>query len=173
VQIQFVQQVPESIGAVPSGSLVIVCPWLKGLPEESGLWIAALPIHDVNGYLDDDPGVTVPTELHGQLYFGVFALDRFRSLPRLFASLHAKGIERIVNLPSVSFFDGRSAGILQSLDLGCAQEVEFLRKAKSAGFRVALCARRTSVATLGDLRDFDFALYHEGPRSSFSAETVP
>jgi predicted TIM-barrel enzyme len=173
VQIQFVQQVPESIRAAPGGSVVIVCPWLKGLPEESGLWIAALPIHDVNGYLDEDSGTTVPMDLRGRLYFGVFALDRFRSLPRLFASLHAKGIQRIVNLPSVSFFDGRSAGILQSLDLGCAQEVEFLRKAKSAGFRVALCARRSSVATLGDLHDFEFALYHDGPRSGFSAEKLP
>ena len=173
MQVQFVQRVPESVRATPSGPIVIVCPWLKGLPKESGLWIAALPVHDVNGYVDDEPGMTVPMELRGQLYFGVFALDRFRSLPRLFASLHAKGIERIINLPSVSFFDGRSAGILQSLDLGCAQEVEFLRKAKSAGFRVALCARRSSITTLGDLHHFDFALYHDGPRSSFSAEKLP
>ena len=26
--------------------VVLVCPWLEGLPEDSGLWISALPIHD-------------------------------------------------------------------------------------------------------------------------------
>ncbi|MBI1773912.1 MAG: phosphoenolpyruvate hydrolase family protein [Proteobacteria bacterium] len=172
MQVEFVQLVPKVIAAAEP-SLTIVCPWLRGLPAESGLWISALPIHDVNSFIDGDLGVDPAAGEHRRLYFGVFALDRFRSQARIFSMLRAQGIERIINLPSVSFFDGRSASTLQSLDLGWSQEVEFLRAAKAAGFNVALCARRPLDIGVDNMEQFDFILGHEGPRSRFTIEPRP
>lgn len=119
-----------NVQAEPAGScLVIVCPWMAGLPAETGLWISVLPIHDVNALAELDEPVVVPPALAPYVYFGVFALDRFRAPARLFARLRARGIAGIVNLPSVTFFDARTASTLSSLDFRLAQEVAFLKQA--------------------------------------------
>jgi predicted TIM-barrel enzyme len=70
-------------------------------------------------------------------------------------------------VPSVSFFDGRSTSILESLDFGYEQEVEFLRRAKLSGFRVALCGRRDALEAIEDPDAFDAILCHNGPKSPF------
>lgn len=157
-----------NVQAGPAGScLVVVCPWLAGLPAESGLWISALPIHDVNAMAEAHEPVVIPPALAPFVYFGVFALDRFRAPARLFARLRARGITGIVNLPSVTFFDGRTADTLRSLDFGLAQEVAFLKQATAAGLRVGLCAR-TAQATDIEAGRFDFILSHDGPGSNLA-----
>ena len=81
--------------------------------------------------------------------------------------MRVKGVEGIVNVPSVSFFDGRSTSILESLDLGYEQEVTFLRQAKLMGFRIALCARRATLRSIADIGMFDAILCHDGQRTAF------
>jgi predicted TIM-barrel enzyme len=152
----------------PGSCLMIVCPWLAGLPKETRLWISALPVHDVNALAESDEPVAIPPALAPFVYFGVFALDRFRAPGRLLQRLRARGIGRIVNLPSVTFFDGRTAATLRSLDFGLAQEIAFLRRARAQGLRAGLCARTSQIAGLDEADRFDFVLSHEGPGSELT-----
>jgi predicted TIM-barrel enzyme len=147
----------------PGRCLIILCPWLAGLPKETGLWISALPIHDVNALAESHDPVAIPPALAPSVYFGVFALDRFRAPARLLQGLRARGIDRIVNLPSVTFFDGRTAATLRSLDFGLAQEIEFLKRAKAEGLRVGVCARTSHISAIDEAAGFDFVLLHDGP----------
>ena len=149
----------------PGSCLKIVCPWLAGLPRETGLWISALPVHDVNALAELDEAVAITPALEPFVYFGVFALDRFRAPARLLQRLRARGISRIVNLPSVTFFDGRTAATLRSLDFGLAQEIEFLKQARAEGLRTGLCLRTSQIAGLDAADHFDFILSHDGPGS--------
>jgi predicted TIM-barrel enzyme len=155
-------------GGPPGSCLIVVCPWLGALPRETGLWLSALPIHDVNAIAETDEPVAIPPALAPFVYFGVFALDRFRAPGRLLQRLRARGIGRIVNLPSVTFFDGRTAATLRSLDFGLAQEIEFLKRARAEGLRAGLCARTSQIAALDEKDRFDFILSHEGPGSALT-----
>jgi predicted TIM-barrel enzyme len=166
--VRFVEKLADCDADLVGNEIVVLCPWLKGLTPDVGLWASALPIHDVNGFVDGDWRLDPQDERSQSAYVGLFALDRFRSPQRLLSQLRAKGVARIVNLPSVSFFDGRSTSILDSLALGHEQEVAFLRQAKLAGFRVALCARRNALGSMDDLNAFDMVLCHDGPRSTFT-----
>jgi predicted TIM-barrel enzyme len=152
----------------PGSCLVVVCPWLAALPKETGLWISALPIHDVNAIAETDEPVAMPPALAPFVYFGVFALDRFRAPGRLLQRLRARGIDRIVNLPSVTFFDGRTAATLRSLDFGLPQEIEFLERARAEGLCAGLCARTSQIAGLDAKDRFDFILAHDGPGSELT-----
>jgi predicted TIM-barrel enzyme len=161
--------ITDDLGKVGgSPGLIILCPWLAGLPEETGLWISALPVHDVNAIAEADEPVAIPPALEHLVYFGVFALDRFRAPGRLLQRLRARGIGRIVNLPSVTFFDGRTAATLRSLDFGLAQEIEFLKRARAEGLRTGLCARTSQLAGLDEADRFDFILSHDGPGSELT-----
>jgi predicted TIM-barrel enzyme len=155
-------------GGPPGSCLMIVCPWLAGLPKEIGLWISALPIHDVNAIAESDEPVAISPPLAPFVYFGVFALDRFRAPGRLLQRLRARGIRRIVNLPSVTFFDGRTAATLRSLAFGLDQEIEFLQRARAEGLRAGLCARTSQIAGLEEAAKFDFVLSHEGPHGDLA-----
>jgi predicted TIM-barrel enzyme len=166
--VRFVEALADCNGDEARDDVIVLCPWLKGLPAETGPWIAALPIHDVNDFVDSDERLDVGAGRRPPIYVGLFALDRFRSSARLLTQLRKKGIERIVNLPSVSFFDGRSTSILDSLDLGYEKEVAFLREAKLMGFRVALCTRRAALRAIEDVGMFDAVLCHDGPRTAFT-----
>src|SRR5690242_14578075 len=99
---KIVEAVPHA-AELGGDQAAIVCPWLAGLPAESGLWLSALPIHDVNSFVQSDTHIDVPPGIRNRTYFGLFALDRFRPAAQLIAALKANGIERIINLPSVSF----------------------------------------------------------------------
>jgi predicted TIM-barrel enzyme len=164
--------ITDNLGKVEGGSpgsrLIIVCPWLAALPKETGFWISALPIHDVNALAESDEPVAIPPALAPFVYFGVFALDRFRAPGRLLQRLRARGIGRIVNLPSVTFFDGRTAATLRSLDFGLAQEIEFLKRARAEGLRTGLCARTSQTTGLDEADGFDFILSHDGPGSELT-----
>jgi predicted TIM-barrel enzyme len=159
--VRVVHQVPAGTAPYGADDVILVCPWLEGLPEESGLWISALPIHDANSFVDGDLRLDAAPRLRERLYFGVFALDRLRSTDQLLAGLKSRGIERLINLPSVTFFDASTAQTFDMLDFNLDQEVAFLLRAKRAGFRVALCARRGT--TLAHSGSFDFVLQHDGP----------
>src|SRR5262245_41788389 len=104
--------------------------------------------------------MSVPPAMRARLYFGVFALDRLRSTDHLLAALRAKGLRRLINLPSVSFFDASTARTFNMLDFSIEQEIAFLLRAKRAGFSVALCARRGTEVTESDA--FAFVLVHDG-----------
>ena len=148
------------------GEIVLICPWLAGLPARIGLWMSALPIHDVNRYVDDDARFRMPPAVAASAYFGVLAIDPFRAPDALFRRLRARGIDRIVNLPSVSFFDGHTAEIFASIDLGPAQERAFLERAKHAGLNVGLCTRRTEIPPKRERVHYDFIVCHDGPGST-------
>ena len=167
-QVRIMEHVPPGRLAA-AGEVLIVCPWLAGLPSDSGLWISALPIHDVNSFGENGLAIAAPAKLRARLYFGVFALDRLRTPDQLFAGLHSKGIQRLINLPSVSFFDSATAQTFDLLDFSFDHEVAFLRRAKLAGFDVALCARRGTLLSSPDI--FDFVLLHSGPGRSMELVT--
>lgn len=154
-------RVPTAAARVGASDVILVCPWLAGLPRESGFWISALPIHDANGFVDSELRVEAPAKFRARLYFGVFALDRLRSIDQLLEGLRNMGIERLINLPSISFFDGSTARTFDMLDFNLDQEIAFLLRARHAGFAVALCARRGQTFPHAEL--FDFVLLHEGP----------
>jgi predicted TIM-barrel enzyme len=159
-QVRITDRVPTDRTAA-GNDIILVCPWLAGLPAESALWVSALPIHDANGFVDGDLRLQAPAKVRARLYFGVFALDRLRSTDQLLAGLRSKGIERLINLPSVSFFDGTTAQTFDMLDFNLDREIAFLLRAKHAGFGVALCTRRGSA--LSQYGIFDFVLVHDGP----------
>jgi len=159
--LRITDRVPTAARRVGAGDVILVCPWLAGLPRESALWISALPIHDANGFVDGDLCVEAPAKIRSRLYFGVFALDRLRSCDQLLEGLRNKGVERLINLPSVSFFDASTARTFDMLDFNLDQEIAFLLRARHAGFAVALCARRGS--TFSHAEAFDFVLLHDGP----------
>ncbi|RDJ26676.1 hypothetical protein DWF00_00405 [Bosea caraganae] len=148
---------------VAAGELVLVCPWLAGLDPATGLWLGALPIHDCNAFIDGDWRLDAPAQLRERCYVGVFALDRLRSGPQIFGPLRDKGVSRLINLPSVSFFDGATAQTFGRLSFTLESEIAFLAQARSLGFGTALCARSEAEPALARMAQFDFVLRHRGP----------
>lgn len=128
------------VGAPPPprpGTLWIVCPWLEGLAGPDGLWLSALPIHDANAYL----GTPAPADAGAErpdVFWGLFVLDLFRSRETLWRLARRRGIGGIVNLPSVSFFDGEAGSTLAALGFSMEAEVEALLEARAEGFRIGL-----------------------------------
>jgi predicted TIM-barrel enzyme len=132
----------------------------------SGLWVSALPIHDANAFVDDERPYDIAPAHAASVYFAVFAIDPFRTPDALAQRLLAKGICRIVNLPSVSFFDAGTAEVFAGLNLGPAQERAFLRRASGLGLGVGLCTRSDDVPPLPERAHYDFVLSHNGPGST-------
>jgi predicted TIM-barrel enzyme len=148
---------------VAADELVLVCPWLAGLDPVTGLWLAALPIHDCNAFVDGDWELKAPVQQRERCYVGVFALDRLRSGPQIFGPLRDKGVTRLINLPSVSFFDGATVQTFGRLSFTLESEIAFLAQARSAGFGTALCARSEAAPAPERMAQFDFVLRHRGP----------
>ncbi|WP_439495739.1 hypothetical protein [Bosea sp. (in: a-proteobacteria)] len=148
---------------VAADELVLVCPWLAGLDPAAGLWLSALPIHDCNAFVDGDWALKAPADQRERCYVGVFALDRLRSGPQIFGPLRDKGVSRLINLPSISFFDGATALTFGRLSFTLESEIAFLAQARSAGFGTALCARSEIDLAPEKTAPFDFILRHQGP----------
>lgn len=148
---------------VTADELVLVCPWLEGLDPCTGLWLAALPIHDCNAFIDGEWRLTAPEPLRARCYVGVFALDRLRSGRQLFGPLREKKVGRLINLPSIGFFDGATAQTFGRLGFTIENEIAFLEQARSEGFDTALCARSDVVLEPQRRAQFAFVLRHQGP----------
>jgi predicted TIM-barrel enzyme len=159
--------------AGPGGEARILCPWLADGADEAMLWASVLPIHDANAFLDDALAArAAPGDAGdaGDAYVGIFVSDPFRDRATLLARLRETGVARIINLPSVSFFDGLSAETFASLGYGPDEECEALLEAARQGFRVALCTRAGRLPAADRLARFDFVVTHEGPGSRFRLE---
>lgn len=119
------------------GSWQILCPFLEGLDPQVAFWIGGLAWHDANAKLLDC--LSGGGFAGRRIFAGVFCTDPFRRDADIFAALRAAGVDGIVNLPTVSFFDGELATILDSFRLGIAHEIDFLHRARDAGFHIAAC----------------------------------
>lgn len=148
-------EVPADGG--PAGP-VIVCPWATGLRLPEDVWLSILPIHDANAWLESPEPIAWHRTDPDRVFFSVFAIDKLRSPARIFAALRAKGIRGIVNLPSVGFFDGLSGNHMRTLDYAVERELEFLREAALAGFRVGAFTDRSEAITPADRRMLTFIL---------------
>jgi predicted TIM-barrel enzyme len=164
--------VAQDWAKIASGELVLVCPWLSGLDPLVGLWLAALPIHDCNAFVDNDWILDAPPCLREHCYVGVFALDRLRSSQQIFGPLRDKGVSRLINLPSISFFDGATAQTFARLAFTLESEIAFLAQARGAGFGTALCARSEVVLAPEKSAPFDFILRHQVPGQPLTIDPI-
>jgi hypothetical protein len=158
---------PSPLDAASGDEILLACPWMKGLPQEGGPWLAALCIHDCNAFLDDDWVFGAAPEIEQRTYFGIFAADRLRSAEGLLALLRRRGIGRIVNFPSVSFFDGAMSQTLGALGFTVEAERDFLLKARQADFRIGFCSDERSETRGHEGLQADFWLRHRGPGQPF------
>lgn len=148
---------------VAADELLLVCPWLAGLDPQTGLWLAALPIHDCNAFVDTAWRLTSPEALRERCHVGVFALDRLRSDQQIFGPLREKRVAAMINLPSIGFFDGATAQTFGRLGFTLENEIAFLARARGEGFCTALCARSDVVLEPERAAQFAFVLRHQGP----------
>jgi hypothetical protein len=149
-----------STAALSSGVPQLFCPWLAGFDPTIAFWLGALPWHDANASLFGAPRRVRAAP--AALYAGVFCVDPFRLMTDLHAALRAAGIGGIVNLPSVSVFDGELGSLLTDFDLGIEREIAFLRQARAAGFRIAGCAPSPEAARALAEAGADFIIAHGG-----------
>ncbi|TCR66620.1 hypothetical protein [Bosea sp. BK604] len=160
---RIVPGIPGDWADIAADEIILVCPWLGGLDPCTGLWLAALPIHDCNAFIDSDWTLEAPTQLRERCYVGVFALDRLRSGQQIFGPLRDKGVARLINLPSIGFFDGATAQTFGRLAFTLDSEIGFLAQARGLGFDTALCARSDVALAPERAAQFDFILRHQGP----------
>jgi predicted TIM-barrel enzyme len=149
--------------SVATDEVLVVCPWLAGLDPQTGLWLAALPIHDCNAFVDGAWRLTAPDALRERCHVGIFALDRLRSGKQIFGPLREKGVAALINLPSIGFFDGATAQTFGRLGFTLENEIAFLAQARREGFGTALCARSDVVLEPERSSQFAFVLRHQGP----------
>jgi len=159
-------RIPASANELGAGGVALICPFLRDLEGEAGLWLSALPIHDSNAFVDEDWSLAHLGDAAECCYVGVFALDRLRSQEAVLTTLAKKGVKKLINLPSVSFFDGETAQTFNRLGLSSGMELTFIAAAARMGFGVAFCTRATMDAELLDAVRLDFVLRHRGPGSA-------
>jgi predicted TIM-barrel enzyme len=156
---------------VAADEVLLVCPWLGGLDPQTGLWLAALPIHDCNAFVDSAWRLSAPEALRERCHVGIFALDRLRSGKQIFGPLREKSVASLINLPSIGFFDGATAQTFGRLGFTLEKEIAFLARARSEGFGTALCARSDAVLEPERAAQFAFVLRHQGPDRPIFVET--
>ncbi|MBS7700670.1 MULTISPECIES: hypothetical protein [unclassified Chelatococcus] len=160
---RFLDRLPQNAD-FQNEDILLICPWLEGLDPDKGPWLAALPIHDCNAYLDGEWTFNASPEERERCYFGVFGLDRLRSQDGLFTLLRRRGIDAITNLPSITVFDGATAQTLSSLGFDANSERRFLDQAERRGFRTAHCCR----AERGCPDRPGARILHTGPGQAFT-----
>lgn len=144
-----------------AGAWEIFCPFLNGVDANTAFWIGGLAWHDANASLLT--ALLMPAPVAPVVFAGVFCTDPFRRDVDIFAALQQAGIQGIVNLPSVSFFDGELATILDSFNLGIARELDFLRRARAAGFRIAACLPTGGPIAEAVDAGAELIIAHDGP----------
>jgi hypothetical protein len=147
-------------GRQPDATLVL-CPFLAALDPATAFWLGALAWHDANASLL--AAIGTPARVSQPVYAGVFCVDPFRRDGDLFAALRRAGIGGIINLPTVSVIDGDLSNILGSFALGIQREIDFLRRAREAGFNIAACVGTTEAADHAVAAGADFLIAHGGP----------
>lgn len=145
----------------PPDATLLLCPFLAGLDLAMAFWLGALAWHDANATLL--AAIGTPGRASQPVYAGVFCVDPFRRDGDLFAALRRAGIGGIINLPTVSVIDGDLSAILGSFTLGIQREIDFLRRAHEAGFRIAACVGTTEAADHAVAAGADFLIAHDGP----------
>jgi predicted TIM-barrel enzyme len=148
---------PRRAGNAP----MVLCPFLAGLDATVAFWIGGLAWQDANAVLLD--AIRTPAPRPYRVYAGVFCVDPFRRDSDLFAALRAAGIDGVANLPSVSCIDGELGAILASFNLGSSREIDFLRRARAAGFRIAGCVATIEAADELAATGADYIIAHGGP----------
>lgn len=144
-----------------SRATLVLCPFLAGLDAAVAFWIGGLAWHDANAGLLD--AIRTPAQRRHRIYAGVFCVDPFRRDDDVFAALRAARIDGVINLPTVSVIDGELGSILGSFNLGIDREVDFLRRAHDAGFRIAGCVGTAEAADQLATAGADFIIAHGGP----------
>jgi predicted TIM-barrel enzyme len=139
----------------------ILCPWIHHFPEDTGIWLSILAAHDANeGLLEALPA----SKKHWQkVYAGVFAVDTLRPTAQLIRHFKKAAIAGVINFPSISFIDGESAKVLESLSLGIEREIEFLQACATAGLRIAGVTNSIEGAQRLVQAGVDFLIAHGGP----------
>lgn len=160
---RIVTGVARDFESVVGDEVLLVCPWLAGLDPQAGLWLAALPIHDCNAFLDGAWRLEAPEPLRERCYVGVFALDRLRSIQQMLGPLRDRRVANLINLPSIGFFDGVTAQTFGRLGFTIESEIAFLARARAEGFGTALCTRSDVVLDPDRMVQFAFVLRHQGP----------
>lgn len=159
------QPVVRLVTAWPPGRLsdatLVLCPFLAGLEPAVAFWLGGLAWHDANATLL--AAIGTPARVPQPVYAGVFGVDPFRRDDDLFAALRRAGIGGIINLPTVSVIDGDLGNILASFTLGVQREIDFLRRAREAGFRIAACVGTMEAADHAAAAGADFLIAHGGP----------
>jgi predicted TIM-barrel enzyme len=147
--------------ATSSFDRVILYPWIKHFPDARGLWTSVLTGHDANASLL----AAMPSSRQrlGQVYAAVFAIDPLRAPDLIIHRIKQAGIRGVINLPSVSFFDGNTAATLSHLSLGVEREVEFLTTCARQGLNIAGVVRSAEIARRLVEVGADFLLAHGGP----------
>jgi predicted TIM-barrel enzyme len=146
--------------AASRGTLVL-CPFLAGLDAAVAFWIGGLAWHDANAGLLD--AIRMPARRRHRIYAGVFCVDPFRRNDDVFAALREARIDGVINLPTVSVIDGELGTILSSFNLGIDREIDYLRRARDAGFRIAGCVGTVEAADQLAAAGADFIIAHGGP----------
>lgn len=147
---------------------MVLCPFLHGLDTATAFWLGGLGWHDANA--DLLAAIETPAHHRHRVYAGVFCVDPFRRDSDLFAALRRANIDGIVNLPTVSAFDGELESILGSFELGIGRELDFLRRAHDAGFHIAGCVATTEAADHLVTIGADFIVAHGGPPQPGNAD---
>jgi predicted TIM-barrel enzyme len=117
--------------------------------------------HDANASLL--ASLRTPAPVGSIVFAGVFCTDPFRRDVDIFDALRHAGIQGIVNLPTTGFFDGELASIFDSFNLGLARELDFLRRGRDAGFRIAVCLPLGTMADRVAEIGAEFVIAHDGP----------
>ena len=165
--VRLVTSMPMSAGV---DEIQILCPFLRGLDPALGMWLGPLAWHDSNAALLAVLEQARPLPPQVTVFAGVFCADPFRAEDDVVAALRAAGVSGMANLPSVSFLDGEFGQTLAALNLGMARELNFLRHARSHGFRIAGCASALSDAQSLCAFGAELIITHAGPPHTAQAD---
>lgn len=103
-----------------------------------------------------------PTTGETPVIFGLFGSDPITDIHQLLSTLLERGVQGIVNYPTVSLYDGQFREALEEAGLGIKREAEMLRLANEMGFFTVgfVCSRDEAKIMLD--QDVDLLCVHLG-----------